>query len=490
MDNHSDRPEIIEALKGNENHYIRKSFTLNASYIYVALPLKPDEKLIGIIRLSLPENIIRKNINELKYKILLFITFIVILSSILIYLVFMNIVHKLSIIKKGAEKFASGDFEYRLRLFRKDELGSLADSLNIMAEQLDERLKTITVQRNELEAVLSSMIEGLIAIDRDEKLIRANNSAEKLFDFNFQTAKGQKILEIIRNASLNRFIKKAIISDEENEDIISINRDGEKYIHMRSTALIGADGKNMGVLIIINDVTQIKRLEMIRTDFVANVSHELKTPITSIKGFVETLLDGAYEDKESLVRFLGIIEKHTDRLNSIVDDLLLLSKVESKKEGNYSDFETVRIESIIQNSVMLFSEKAAAKKIEIIIDTVPNVNVFCNKSLLQQALINLLDNSIKYSDSDKKIYIRSFSKDERAYLEIEDNGWGIPAEDISRVFERFYRVDKGRSRDMGGTGLGLSIVKHIVQTHNGTVILKSEPGKGSIFTINLPLINS
>jgi len=261
---------------------------------------------------------------------------------------------------------------------------------------------------------------------------------------------------------------------------------GGLFLNGHGTLLRDEGGKKIGALIVLNDITRLKRLENIRTEFVANVSHEIKTPITAIKGFVETLADGRVKDEADARRFLGIIASHVSRLESIIEDLLRLSRIEKDAEAEEIHLRNENIMNVIENAVQLCKPTAESKGINIDLDCDENLVARINSPLLEQAIVNLIDNSIKYSDKDKKVRIKAFQDERGIFIEIIDQGKGIEEEHIPRLFERFYRVDKARSRRLGGTGLGLAIVKHIIQAHGGHVSVISSLGKGSTFTILLP----
>jgi two-component system phosphate regulon sensor histidine kinase PhoR len=261
----------------------------------------------------------------------------------------------------------------------------------------------------------------------------------------------------------------------------------EKFLQANGTVLKDAKGKEIGAVIVLNDVTRLKKLEKIRRDFVANVSHELKTPVTSIKGFLETLREGAIDDPENAHRFLEIISKNADRLSSIIEDLLILSRLDKEDDGGEVVTETYSINELVDSTMKDCVKKALSKDIELVSDLPDEIQARINPTLLRQALVNLVDNAIKYSEPGKKVLIRALSDSNCIALSVTDEGCGISKEHHSRIFERFYRVDKGRSRREGGTGLGLSIVKHIVNAHGGRISLESSPGKGSTFNLYIPV---
>jgi two-component system phosphate regulon sensor histidine kinase PhoR len=388
--------------------------------------------------------------------------------------------------KKGTERFADGDLSSRLAVPDSEELASLAEALNQMAAQLDRRIKTIVSQRNEMETVLASMREGVVAIDNEERIININTAAARFFECNPEDCPGRSLQEIIRNSALQRFVRQSISSKFPKEDDISLHHNGEKTLHLRSSPLLNANKEHIGTLVVFNDVTHLRRLEDMRRDFVANVSHEIKTPLTAIKGFVETLRLGNVDKPEETERFLGIIEKHVDRLSFIVEDLLSLSRIEQEDERDAIQIEKGVILDVLKSAIQICRSKAEEKKIEINHICDPKLTSYFDSSLLEQALVNLLDNSIKYSKPNSTIYLKAKLNDSEVKIIVEDRGIGISKKHLPRLFERFYRVDKARSRNLGGTGLGLAIVKHIAQAHGGNVTVESTLGEGSVFTIHLP----
>ena len=260
----------------------------------------------------------------------------------------------------------------------------------------------------------------------------------------------------------------------------------EKYVSGHGTKLVYGDGRQIGALIVLNDITRLKKLENIRRDFVANVSHEIKTPITAIKGFVETLRDGGVADEEDRQRFLGIISNHVNRLEAVINDLLKLSRIEKDSESDDIEFDNEKIINVLRTAIEICSPTADAKDIKIKLECDESIEAKINSSLLEQAIVNLLDNAVKYSDNGKQILIKGLTRDNNVEIQVADEGKGIEKEHLPRLFERFYRVDKARSRKLGGTGLGLAIVKHITQAHAGIISVESTPGKGSTFKMILP----
>jgi len=383
--------------------------------------------------------------------------------------------------------YSQGVLDKRLPSWNYGEFGELSEAINKMAAQLDARIHAISAQRNEQEAVFFSMMEGVLAFDAREKLININNAAMKMLGIEKSAVVGRYMQEVIRNIHLQRFISRALASHEVEEDEISLQPSAELIVHANGSVLRGQNGEVLGGLIVLNDITRLRQLENIRREFVANVSHELKTPITSIKGFVETLRDGAINDPEDTRRFLAIIARQTDRLNSIIEDLLSLSKIEEGTEKQQIVLEYGKIKNVLTSAIQSCELKAKNKGIALNLTCNEMLRANINAQLLEQAVVNLIDNAIKYSDDGKSVEVSGIKNGEGVLVSVRDHGCGIEEKHLPRLFERFYRADKARSRELGGTGLGLAIVKHIALAHSGNVDVHSVPGQGSIFRIRLPL---
>jgi two-component system phosphate regulon sensor histidine kinase PhoR len=486
MDNHANRPEIAQALQSETGQSIRYSNTLLQSMMYVARPIKKEGNILAVIRASIPTTFIEQELSSIRLKIAMGGLLIAILAAGISLLISRRITRPIVTMKKSAGHFADGEFNHRLTIPDSEEMAGLAEALNQMALQLDNRIKTIINQRNELETVLASMREGVVAVDNKERIISMNQSAAVLFECDPVQSQDKNIQEVVRNLPLQLFIRKAITGREPEEDDIVLYQNGEKILNLKSSPLLDAGKEQVGTLVVINEVTQLRRLENMRKDFVANVSHEIKTPLTAIKGFVETLHQGNVDKPEESERFLGIIQKHVDRLSSIIDDLLSLSRIEQEDERQAIEFENKPINDIFKSAVQICRSKAEEKNITINQVCEGSLKAYIDPPLLEQAVVNLLDNAIKYSEPNSAIHLTAILNDSEVRIIVEDQGIGIAKKHLSRLFERFYRVDKARSRKMGGTGLGLAIVKHIAQAHGGQVTVKSTADKGSTFTIHLP----
>jgi len=387
-------------------------------------------------------------------------------------------------LRHAAVQLATGHVDAPLPATDLVELADIATAFGLLREQLVESGLTIGRQGTQQQAVLGSMIEGVVAIDARQRVLGINRAAAALLDVNLERIIGRPLQEVIRNPDLRRFALRAIDCREPVEDDLVLHGMRDRTIRLRGTALRDASGEG-GAVIVLNDVTDMQRLENVRRDFVANVSHELKTPVASIKGFVETLLDGAADDPADNRRFLEIVARQADRLAAIIEDLLALSRIEQSEGSGTLPMETRPLLAILEAAAEDCRPRANERSIQLDVTCLPDLTATVNGPLLEQAVINLVDNAIKYSEPGKTVWL-SASRDGGGLIRVRDEGCGIAAEHLPRLFERFYRVDKARSRQQGGTGLGLAIVKHIVQAHGGTVAVESTPGVGTTFTLRLP----
>jgi two-component system phosphate regulon sensor histidine kinase PhoR len=488
MDNHANRPEIATALAGQTGSSLRFSKTLMQEMLYVAVPIRDRQGIVAVVRTSLPATAVEAEIRSIQLKIALGGCIIALLAAGISWAISRRISRPIEQMKKSAEQFAGGDLSHRLTSPATEEMAGLADALNRMAAQLDSRIETVINQRNQLETVLASMLEGVIAVDSEERIVSINRIAAQLFENDPENCRDRSIQEVIRSPSLQQFIQRALSNPGPAEEDITVFQNEERVIDVKSSPLLDANQQQKGALVVFNDVTQMRRLENMRRDFVANVSHEIKTPLTAIKGFVETLQQGRVDKAEENERFLGIIQKHVDRLNSIVEDLLALSRIEQEDEHKEINFQQVKIEDIFQAAVQLCQSKAEEKKIRIDMDCEKDATAIFDPTLIEQAVVNLLDNALKYSEPQSTVMLKSNQQNSEVIISVRDHGIGIAQKHLPRLFERFYRVDKARSRKMGGTGLGLAIVKHIAQAHGGHVSVESQLGEGSRFSIHLPQV--
>jgi two-component system phosphate regulon sensor histidine kinase PhoR len=491
MDNHLDRPEVIAALSEGLGVSARWSPTVGMKLLYVAIPLRQDGRTLAVVRTSIRADEVDDAVKTIQMKILLAGLIIAGIAVMLSFFLSHRIRRPIEEIKRGAQCFAKGDFQCRLPVSHLEEIGGLSETMNQMAAELQERIHTMTQQKNELEAVLSSMVEGVIAVDVEEHIISMNQAAGGIFDCSPLEAEGRTIQEMIRNPDFQKFVSEALTSSVPvQKDLVFYAKEEERVLSGHTTSLKDAESRRQGILVVLNDVTRIRKLENVRRDFVANVSHEIKTPITAIKGFVETLRDGAAKSPEEADRFLQIVEKHVDRLEAIVEDLLSLSRIEGEEEWGEIGLEYRPVKEVLLAAAQAVQGKTESKNIPLRISCGEDVKAKINSPLLEQAMVNLLDNAVKYSEPGKEVHVEVEDQENLILIHVHDQGCGIELKHLDRLFERFYRVDKARSRKLGGTGLGLAIVKHIMQAHGGSVSVKSRPGLGSTFTLHLPGVTS
>lgn len=487
MDNHRDRPEVRRAFLAGEGRSTRFSRTVRKRMLYLGIRAGLPEREPAILRLSVPMTGLEQALEIVEKKIVVWGFLIALAAGLSSLLLARRLSRPIQELKRAADRLKQGDLSLRPPMSRITEVDALAETMHRMGQDLHRRIETVTLQRNEIESVLSSMVEGVLAVDTGERVIRMNEAAGKMLQCDPRRVQGRGIEEAIRNPGLQRFVKKALSAgDVTAEEDIVLSAGEELFVTCHGSALRDGEGRQTGALVVLNDVTRLRKLEKIRRDFVANVSHEIKTPITAVKGFLETLSDGAMKSPAEAARFLAIMEKHVLRLEAIVEDLLCLSRIEQEEERGGILRSTVPLEPILHAAVQLCEAGAAAKGIHIQISCPKDLTAHLNPPLLEQAVVNLLENAVKYSHPGNPVDLTAERGGGEIVIRVRDQGPGIDPAHHDRLFERFYRVDKARSRQEGGTGLGLSIVKHIVQAHGGRVTVQSVPGKGSAFTLHLP----
>jgi two-component system, OmpR family, phosphate regulon sensor histidine kinase PhoR len=490
MENHNDRPEIVAALSGKSVPSLRFSHTLQENMMYVGIPLVSGSKTLGVLRTAIPVTSIDSSLWAILKRILWSCVLVALVVALLALLISRRISRPLEKMRLGAERFAQGDFKQKMREEGSEEIASLAKAMNEMASQLDDRIKTIVRQHKQLAAVFSSMTEGVITVDTDERIIELNRAGGILLEVNPEKVKGKSTLMAIRNTALQLFVTRTLASAGPREGEIDLTSSEGKARHFlaHGIRLEDAAGAVSGALIVINDVTNLRRLESMRRDFVANASHELKSPITSIAGFAETLLDGAIDEPENARNFVEIISKQAKRLHAVIEDLLVLSRIEQDAERQEIRLQPSPLALPLQTAVQSCAGEAGEKKTTVSLECNEHLIADINPTLMEQALTNLIDNAIKYSPDGSTVSVAAAQAGEKIRITVTDNGPGIPVGEQARIFERFYRVDKARSNAMGSTGLGLAIVKHIVHAHKGEIEVASDPGKGTSFTILLPVL--
>ncbi len=484
MNNHEDRPEIRNAIKDGVGSSVRNSATMAHEMMYAAVKINFTDGGSGTIRLARSLADIDTRINRIT-RTTLVICFIALGLAIWIsFLVARRVSQLINKIKVTSRHYAAGNFSEQLMISSPEEIAEIADDLNAMGVQLKERIETTEEQKNELRKILDNMTEPVIFTDENLHILRINGAAEKLFSIRDSEDQGKSIIELFMNSDFNNFAESLVKQGVSREQVITLSLPKPVHLEMHGTVLFDSSGENVtALLLVMHDITRTKNLEQMRKDFVANVSHELKTPVTMIKGYVETLLDLPDKSSEKTNEFLKIIEKHSLRVEAIINDLLFLSGIE-KNDTDTLSLEEIPAIDLITSAVSGSETLAEEKDISIRIECDDNLVMKVYPLLAEQAVINLVDNAVKYSENGTVIKIKAGPGDDgKTCIIVKDQGCGIPDDQQSRIFERFYRVDKARSRNSGGTGLGLSIVKHIALTHNGSISLKSAPGKGSEFTL-------
>ena len=475
--------EIQDALKNGLGKSRRYSMTAGKDMFSVARLFgnAPDQ---GFIRLAVPLSEMDIISHHIKHPMIGLFFSALLLTMIAGVFAFLFVTQPIRTISRVATQIAMGNYTERVSVTTRDELGDLARSMNFMSEQIHHKMEEVIADKSRFEAILLSMCEGTMVVDKNSAILLMNGVLRKLLQIDKDPI-GRKPLEVIRNIRIQDIIDKVFTSQASvAAQDIGVLLDEEKILQVFAAPVLRKTEMD-GAVLVFHDITALRRLENVRRDFVANASHEIRTPLTNIKGYTETLLDGALDDKDNARDFLKIIASDANRLVQLVDDLLDLSRIES---GHF-DLKPApcSLEAIIDRVIAGLIKQAQCTRVNIRKDFPANLPaVQVDEPSIAQVILNLVDNGIKYNQKDGWVTISARDKEDVVRVSIQDSGIGIPAEDLPRIFERFYRVDKARSRQMGGTGLGLSIVKHIILAHGGTVSVESELGKGSIFHFTLP----
>lgn len=484
FDNHGSREEVVKALNGESASVTRYSKTMQQQYAYSAVPVMIGGS-VGVLRVSLPLAELKsldKGLNRSIWYTLL----TCLLAAVILAILFVKVISApIREVTKAAERISEGDYGIKIYTREKAEIGRLAKAFNLMATNLKASMHKLTRRNIELEAMLRSMESGVVAIDEANAILFYNQAFAGMVGGRSKDYSGKSLYNVMRNAVTFEAVDAVRESGEsEVREGYLAGGDNEPFRNFRVTAapLVNEEHKNLGILLILDDVTQMKKLENIRTEFVSNVTHELKTPLTSIRGFIDTLKGGAIEDADTARRFLDIIDIEAERLYSLIQDILILSEIEQKKDYEVTACST---DPCIRSVIELL-EHNVKEGVTIVYEPAPYIKpYYCNPDRMKQLIINLLDNAIKYTEKGT-ITVGCREEGEELILSVADTGIGMKQEDLPRIFERFYRVDRSRSRKQGGTGLGLSIVKHIVELYNGRIHVESKEGEGTVFEIRLP----
>ena len=481
MDEHASRPEVFEARDRGAGTTMRFSTTLKRNMLYHALPVRSGGEIVGYVRGALDTEEVDRNIRDLVYT-LLAVALTAVVAGLLLNIIFARrITRPLTSISTAARAIAEGDFGSRIRSRGDDEFGDLAQSFNRMSRQLEEQIRSSSGERDQLLAILRGMVEGVVAVDAEGEVLHMNDAAARILGVSPKEGVGGKVWETVRSHGVNDILQKAIDAQAEKRGEFTIPAaGGDRTVEMHAAPL-----QTGGAVLVLFDASELRRLEAVRQEFLANVSHELKTPITAVQGLVETILGNPEMDEADRHRFLQKIRNQSKRLGAIVVDILQLSRLESDAGTNsplpLDLCEPVR-ECLDDHSV-----KALAKELTLDSELCESAcTIIGDQDQLRRMIDNLLSNAIHYTPSGGHIRVVVAGGDSEVTLQVSDDGIGIEPVHQGRVFERFYRPDNARSRDFGGTGLGLAIVKHVVLAHNGTIDLQSKPGQGSVFTVRLP----
>ena len=490
MENHGGRPEVKDAISKGIGESIRYSTTVKKDMFYVAVALKDENgKIQAVVRTALPLSSFEETFAIIKFEVIYLALILILIALFLSFVSSRALSKSLEETIGLSEEIAKGNFVVSIPIsYRKGEIGKLNLALSKMAEKLDELFRQVSIEKSQLEAVLTAMSEGVMVVTNDGRVILMNHALKDMLAIK-DPSFGKPYWEVLRNREIMELIENTIKNHLSEKKEISLFYPTERY-YIASAIPLGSLKKE--TIVVMFDITEFKTLEKIKADIVANVSHELRTPLTAIKGYVETLELGAYENPDERSHFLNIIGRHTDRLINIVSDLLLLSDIERKStplgEESRATFEQIDFKESVYSSLEALKSKVEEKGLRVSVDIEENLPKFRGDGfLLGQMFINLIDNAVKYTPEGGAIGVEIKHPDSQFKIEVIDTGIGIPKEHLARIFERFYRVDKTRSRKIGGTGLGLSIVKHIVIMHGGKIEVESEVGKGSRFMITLPL---
>jgi two-component system phosphate regulon sensor histidine kinase PhoR len=506
MENHSNRPEIRQAFATGTGQSVRHSATIGRDLVYRAIRYQPTAGPPVVIRMALPLAQIDVALRELRSRLLAASLVILILGGVISLAVSRAFAARVERLKAFSRRVAQGDFRPLPADRPRDELADLADALNDTAAQMDRMIRSLSGERNRSSAILRSMGEGVGVIDVLERLVFSNRAFSEILSLDTAAIEGRPVIEVVRNSDLLGLIRRALRGEEGVRGDITMGIIQQRSfsvtaapVHvLEASQQEGSPGISVGeapatpevtpsgAVVVLHDLTELRRLERVRQDFVANVSHEFKTPLTAIQGFAETLLAGALDDPKNNRRFLEIIRDHAARLARLTDDLLKLARIEAGKLE--IEFSPVNIIQLIERCAETALLRATQKQIALEIDVPPGLPPMRgDASLLREVLQNLLDNAIQYSSPGGRIRVTAAAGPREAVITVEDTGIGIPLADQERIFERFYRVDAARSREAGGTGLGLSIARHIVEAHGGRISVESEVGVGSKFSFSIPL---
>lgn len=486
MESHANRPEFKDIIKRHKKNAesIRFSETLGYNMMYVATPIQNDDQVVGVIRVAFTLQNIDHAIKKLWLSLGLAMGITLILASIIAISLAKGITRPIEDIIQVARRLSEKDYSSRVRAKTNGELEQLSIAINTLAKSLQHQMEEISENQQKLTGVLTNMVSGVMLINPEGRIVLVNPAMEKIIGSTADQLRGKLHIEAGKSFGLSQLIDQSLKKKIKIHDEVQMYYPDQRILDAHLAPYLGANGEIKGIITVLHDITDIRRLEKMRSEFVANVSHELKTPITSLKGFAETLLDGAMYDPEIAKSFLTIIHDESERLHRLITDILHLSKIEQHQLPFHP--EPLNVTGVIYETIDTIQEEINKKQLTIKLPNQKPVIIDAEKDRLQQIILNLVANAVTYTPDKGTIEIGIVEKDDQIELTVKDTGIGISKEELPRIFERFYRVDKARSRNSGGTGLGLAIVKHLVESHHGSIQVDSEEGKGTLFTITLP----
>lgn len=484
MENHASRPEFAAALRGENGLSHRFSDTLGFNMMYVAVPIKQGDQIVGAVRTAMSMEEITTTIHKMWYSLLTGLLVMMVVGFIGVSRISLSITKPIEEITRVARNITQREYESRVKLKANDEIGQLAGAINFMASSLEQQMYEISENQQRLSGVLTNMMSGVMFVTENRRIMLVNPAVEKLLGTSSRELVGKLHIEACKSFGLSQYIDRCIDTREKFRQEVHVYYPQERILDASFAPYINFKGEAKGVVVVLHDITDIRRLEKMRSEFVANVSHELRTPITSIKGFTETLLDGAMQDEETCRNFLQIISDESERLFRLIREILDLSKIEQKKIP--LTLERYNAADLIANTVSVVQEQLHRKNLTLRLDVDPDIWLITDRDSFHQVMLNLLSNAIAYTLEGGLVTLSVHQQENRVVIKVQDTGIGIPEKDLERIFERFYRVDKARSRDSGGTGLGLAIVKHLVENLHGIISVESREGEGTTFTVIFP----
>jgi two-component system phosphate regulon sensor histidine kinase PhoR len=481
VENHADRPEVRAALRGSAGSATRRSETVGRRLLYVAVPVQGGAG--GVVRLALDLSEVDAAVGRLRTDLAVAgavgLAFALLLSFLLSWLALRPIRE----VRRGIAAIANGDLAMRIPVQMGDEVGEIATAINALAEQLRVRLADATSEKERLQTVINGMVEGVLVTDASRRVVLANDRVREVYDV-WGPVVGRSVIEAIRDAELDALFDDAERGDEPVFRELHVERAGSRVLRVHAVRFPPGHGPRMGTVGVFHDVSELMRLEQVRRDFVANASHELRTPLTAIRGFAETLLGSGELSEADRRAYLEIIDRHARRLGALVDDLLELSRIEGLEAG--LEPVALDVDRMVEDFVRDWGDRFAKQELRVSVQADASVPAWADPHAVDRILTNLVDNAVKYTPPGGSLALAVGADARRVRVAVTDSGIGIPQRDLSRIFERFYRVDKARSRALGGTGLGLAIVRHLVEKLGGRVSVESEPGRGSTFAFTLP----